>query len=460
VDVTPSPPSPLWDSLPILTPAHLGRLEVGARWQLPRHLAMLNRLLLALAARTIPRLLVTLPPRHGKSTLLSQFFPAWYLGLHPERRVILTSYEADYAAGWGRKSRDVLERWGGQFGVEVRRDSKAADRWELARHGGGMVTAGVGGPITGRGADVLIIDDPVKNAEQALSPTYRRRAVDWYASTAYTRLEPGGCVVLVMTRWHTEDLAGHVTEASPDGLPWHVVNLPAVAEAGDALGRQPGEALWPERYPLAALADIRAAIGTYWFQSLYQQTPINREGGLFNPAWFKVVDAAPAKLEKVVRYWDLAATEAADASDPDWTVGVLMGRSEGVYYVLDMQRMRGSPKKVEELLAWTAELDGTNVPVWIEQEGGASGKSLVSHYARLLAGYAVRPDKPEGDKVARANPLAAQAEAGNVRLVRGSWNRAWTDEMGGFPFASHDDIVDATGGAFRQLTAKRKFGIY
>ena len=191
------------------SPAHFATLASLGRWRIADHLGLLNRKLLDVAEGRINRLLITMPPRHGKSEFASKYFPAWFLGRYPEKRVILASYEADFASQWGRKVRDLLEHHGSRlFGVMVRHDSKAADRWELADHGGGMQTAGVGGAITGKGADLLIIDDPVKNAEQANSDVYREKTWEWYTSTAYTRLEPGGAVILIQTRWHEDDQIG------------------------------------------------------------------------------------------------------------------------------------------------------------------------------------------------------------------------------------------------------------
>jgi hypothetical protein len=228
--------------------------------------------------------------------LASQYFPAWFLGRYPDKRVILASYEADFAASWGRKVRDVLEGKGGElFGVGVSRGSSAANRWDIAGHLGGMVTAGVGGPITGRGADLLVIDDPVKNAEEAASEVYRNKAWDWYTSTAYTRLEPSAGVVLIQTRWHGDDLAGRVLEHAKDtGESWEVVRFPAFAEDGDPLGRAPDEPLWPGRFDHSALEQIRQTLGSYYFAALYQQRPAPSVGAMFKREWFQIVSAAPA----------------------------------------------------------------------------------------------------------------------------------------------------------------------
>jgi hypothetical protein len=233
--------------------------------------------------------MVNMPPRHGKSEMCSHWFPAWFLGTHPERRVILTSYEADYASSWGRKVRDALEEHGALFGVQVSRGSSAANRWDLAGHLGGMVTAGVGGPITGRGAHLLIIDDPVKNAQEANSPTTQARNWEWYQSTAYTRLEPGGVIVCIQTRWHEADLAGMILQhATGSGERWEVLDLPAIAERDERYGeweRAAGQALWPERYDVDALNNIHRAIGDYYWLAEYQQQPQPPIGGYFWREW-------------------------------------------------------------------------------------------------------------------------------------------------------------------------------
>ena len=196
---------------PWLSPASFA-LAVDPGFQVPPHIELLDRAIVE-TVESGGRLLVAMPPRHGKSELCSRYTPAWYLGRFPDRRVILASYEADYAASWGRKARDLLEEHGRtMFGVGVRQDSHAANRWDLADHAGGMTTAGVGGAITGRGADLLIIDDPVKSVEEAESDTYRARTWDWWRGVALTRLEPGGAVILVMTRWHEDDLAGRILQ--------------------------------------------------------------------------------------------------------------------------------------------------------------------------------------------------------------------------------------------------------
>ncbi len=421
---------------------------------------LLNRRLIDAATGRVPRLIVTMPPRHGKSMLTSHFFPAWFLGTYPDKRVLLAGYEAEFASSWGRKARDVLEEYGPSvFGVKVRKDSAAANRWDIEGHDGGMMTAGVGGPLTGKGANLLIIDDPVKNSEEASSPVIRQRTWDWFVSSAYTRLEPGGAVVLVQTRWNEDDLAGRLlAQASAGGERWELLRLPALAEKGDILGRAEGEALWPERYNVEALESIQRTMSAHWFGALYQQRPAPVEGGLFQPAWFPIVDTLPPMTGKV-RYWDVAASDGKG----DWTAGVLMGVDHAkCYHVLDVQRVQASPADVEQLIRRTAESDGKEVRIRMEQEPGSAGLTVLSHYTRnVLPGYAFAGDRVTGPKALRCEPFAAQAQLHNVKLRRAAWNAAFLAELGTFPHGAHDDQVDAAAGAFSALTEKRpKFFIH
>jgi predicted phage terminase large subunit-like protein len=437
------------------TPADFAGIVSRDRWVDAPHLDLINEALMRIARGDLLRLMVNLPPRHGKSELISRYFPAWYLGTFPDRRVILCSYEADFAAQWGRRARDVLEEFGLLFRDRVRVDqtSSAADRWDLKGHQGGMITAGVRGPITGKGADVLIIDDPVKNAEEAASPTYREAAWEWYKSTAYTRLEPGGAIILIQTRWHEEDLSGKLLEEmhQEGGEQWEIINLPALAEAGDPLGRQPGEALWPVRFPQEVLERKKIAVGSYFWAALYQGKPAPPGGNLFKREWFRIVDDYPRGL-LAERRWDLAASSGKG----DWTTGLQLGIQDGIAYVIDVRRDRLSPAGGEALVRQTAILDlqrGLGMRIRMEQEPGASGKYTIDHFRKkVLMGFDFAGHPSTGSKVERARPVRAAAEAGNVLLLRGSWNRVFLDEVAAFPNGAHDDIVDTLSGAFYDLT--------
>jgi predicted phage terminase large subunit-like protein len=440
------------------SPAAFALFASRGQWHQAKHLALLDQKLCDLAARKIRRLIVTMPPRHGKSQLCSRYFPAWYLGTHPNERVILCSYEANFAAEWGGRARDVLDEHGSLFGVNVRNDSSARDDWKIESREGGMVTAGVGGPITGRGANLLIIDDPVKNAAEAGSPTYRQRVWEWWTSTALTRVEPDGIVLLIMTRWNEDDLAGRLLRQNEDGEDddeqWEVLNLPAIAEDDDALGRSPGEALWEERWPKPKLISRMKRLGSYVWNALFQQRPAPEEGNVFKRAWFpesRRVTEAP-RSARGVRYWDLAATKQEPGTDPDWAVGCLMRTNGDRFWICDVDRFRGTPNEVEARVMQKAVEDGPDISVRVEQEPGAAAKLYIDSLARRMKRYDLKGIKSSADKVTRARPFAAACEREDVVLVRGAWNEAFIEELCKFPNGAKDDQVDAASGAHAELT--------
>jgi predicted phage terminase large subunit-like protein len=263
-----------------------------------------------------------------------------------------------------------------------------------------------------------------------------------------------------MQRVHEDDLAGHVLREGG----WRHVCLPARFEpdhpqafAGDRR-QEPGELLWPTRYGEAEIRELERRLGGYGSAGQLQQRPAPREGGLFQRAWFGFARAAPAEARRV-RYWDLAATRAQGRGDPDWTVGAKVALEEGVFYIEDVTRLRSTPKDVEDLVRRTAELDGREVAVWMEQEPGAGGKIMIDHFARrILLGYAFRGDRVASSKAARAHTLSAAAEAGNVKLIRAAWNKEFLDEIESFPNARHDDQVDAVSGAVQKLAGAARGG--
>jgi predicted phage terminase large subunit-like protein len=439
---------PLGFVLQTATPLTLAYTLTKGKWKRPPHLAHLEDVLMTMVAGKHRRVLVTMPPRHGKSETCSHWFLTWFLGHFPDQRVILASYEARFAESWGRKVRDSLNecKTQGLFPHGVNDRVSSVSEWQVEGHGGGMITAGVGGAITGRGGN-LLIDDPVKNAEEANSPVYREKAWDWYLSTASTRLEPNCWQLLILTRWHEDDMAGRNLAQFPED--WLVVNFPALAEEADVLGRQPGEALWPARFTTADLEGQKAKLGSYWFNALYQQRPTAREGGFFRREWLPIIPAPPAGVGvERVRWWDAAATEDGG----DYTVGVKMARTpDGLFVVEDVKHGQWSPATVDKIILQTAQTDGRGVKVREEQEPGSSGKAVVASRARLLTGFDYRGIPSTGDKQVRAAPFAAQCEAGNVRLVAGDWNAAYIDELCAFPRGANDDQVDGSSGAFGRL---------
>ena len=419
--------------------AWLTSVSPDMAWDVP-HLAHIRQRLEAMERGEVRRLMLFLPPRHGKSQLATVRYPVWRLLRDPRMSVIVGAYNQTLAETFSRASRRIAREV-----LALDDERNAAAQW-MTRAGGIFRAVGVGGGVTGQGASLIVIDDPVKSREEANSAAYRDRVWNWYRDDLYTRLEPGGAVILIMTRWHEDDLAGRIL-ASEDAASWEVVNLPAEAEADDALGREPGAALWPARFDVDDLARIRRVLGSASYTALYQQRPMPAEGGMFRREWFDVVQEVPATARKV-RYWDKAGTE----NDGDFTAGVLLAvDGDGVYYVCDVARGQWSALQRERVIRQTAEMDGTAVPVWVEQEPGSGGKESAAATIRALAGWTVRAERVTGDKMTRAMPLAAQCEARNVKLVRGAWNAALLDELTVFPQGKHDDQVDALSGAFAKL---------
>lgn len=435
----------------------------------PNHLIVLNDYLIQIAQRKIHRAILTFPPRHGKSETSSKWFPAWYLGMQPSHRVMLVSYAAEFAATWGRKARDILEEWGPElFNVRVRDDVRARDNWELQQKkglggitggaftnsGGGMVTAGIGGPLTGRGADLILIDDPIKNSEEAFSPTYREKTWEWFNSTLMSRKQPGAAVILIQTRWHEDDLAGRlISTMEAGGEKWTVINFPALAGDNDVLGRQPGEALWPEFYSREDLLAIQKDRGSYWFSALYQQSPVPAGKSLFKAQFMQRYDSnglggytlykadgsiqsAPASMGVTFSTIDLATSLKQTA---DFTViSTWLQTPQNDLLLLDVHRIRlEGPDQVPLMIdVWRKWQPAT---LFVEQ----AGFQLAIIQAALRAGLPVRPTFPKGDKVERALAPAAKLEAGKVFFPRQAhWLPDVEAELYQFPAGAHDDFVD------------------
>jgi predicted phage terminase large subunit-like protein len=429
---------------------------VNPLYQFYRHLGNLHGFLQRVAEGEIKRLMVFMPPRHSKSQTVSRLFSAYYLIRHPDRWVGMASYAEGLAFTLSRNARDNYQAGGGTLSQAA----WAVSQWETGK-GGGLWAAGVGGGITGKGFHLGIIDDPLKDAEEAQSTTIRDKIKDWYDSTFYTRQEPDASIILITTRWHGDDLAGYLLSKEADEPEhWHIVDFPAIAEplpqfpptcTIEADFRQPGEALCPERYPLARLEKIHRRIGEHFWASLYQQRPVPREGGLFKRQWLPIVDASPVKAQRV-RWWDTGATSGG--GDP--SAGVLIAKADGIYYIEDCTRGQWSAGELDRVILQTAVLDKQrygHVAYWSGQEPGSGGKRQAEAFVRLLAGYDVHTEPETGSKPVRATPLAAQCEAGNVKLVKGAWNGQFIDELCAFDKGLHDDDVDGASGAFGKLSS-------
>jgi len=438
-----------YDALRTVTPAHLAWTISEGRWFPYEHLLFLNRKLVDVAAGRIKRLMVSMPPRHGKSELVSRYFPAWFLGTFPDKRIMLVSYEADFAATWGRKARDLLEEHGPSlFGVRVSGNSSAANRWDIAGHEGGMVTAGVNGPITGKGADIGIIDDPVKNDQEAMSVTYQERAYEWYKSTFRTRIQRDGAIILIMTRWHENDLAGKLLAAQEEeGEKWEVVGLPATAEDNDPLGREFGQPLCPDLFSKDALESIKKAVGSYWWASLYQQRPSPAEGGIFKRNWWQHYRRLPDKFDEIIQSWDMTFKDTKTA---DYVVGQVWGRKGANKYLLDQVRDRMDfPATIQAVRTLSAKWPQAKAKL-IEDK--ANGPAVIATLKKEISGLI--PVEPQGSKESRAWAVSPEVEAGNVYLPDPSiapWVHDFVEECAAFPNGANDDQVDAMSQALMRL---------
>jgi len=282
----------------------------------------------------VDRQVICLPPRHGKTYLGTETFSAFYLGRHPERSIIITSYEQELVNDFGRRIRNLVcdPLYSAIFPrCQITRDSSSVHRFNTTA-GGSFYAIGRGGPLTGRGANLLIIDDPLKNAAEARSEVIRRGLFDWYSEVIRTRLESGGAIVLISTRWHDDDLVGRVQRQSQSD-PWNVLSLPAIAERDESF-RRAGEALWPERYPLSELERIRNDIGPKAFMSLYQGRPAAAEGVIFRRQWWRYYRDQPT-WTRIVQSWD---TGFKSGTENDFSVCTTWAVTPAGYFLLWLWR--------------------------------------------------------------------------------------------------------------------------
>jgi predicted phage terminase large subunit-like protein len=401
------------------------------------------------------RLAVFMPPGSAKSTYCSSLFPAWVMAQAAHTNVIAASHTASLAENFSRKTQALIAENQKALGIGLAREN--AELWSTT-NGCSYRAAGVGGTITGFRSDLWVIDDPVANRQQAESEVEREKTWNWFNADLLTRSKPGARGLLVQTRWHADDLGGRIMELQKDK--WRVINLPATALEDDPLGRAPGALLWDNdpTYPYGAELRVRKAEyeangAMRDWQALFEQDPRPGDGGVIQAQFLKTIEA-PRPYAKIVRAWDFAATAQTGTRNPDWTVGVKMAvDADKKYTVLDVVRVRGGPDEVESLLMATAAADGKSVQISMPQDPGQAGKSQVLYFTRKLAGYAVTSSPETGDKATRAMPFASQVNVGNVSIMRGPWNAAFVEELGGFPSLRHDDQVDASSRAFNTLVS-------
>lgn len=422
------------------------------------------------------RLIVTMPPRHSKSINVSEHLPAWYLGNHPDERVILAAHTASLAYTFSRRVRNKFAdpRWPFPH-VRVADDKGAVGAWDIAGRLGGLLAVGVGGSPTGQGGNGIIIDDPIRSQQDAMSQTVRDALWEWYQGTLYTRLEPDGWIIVTNTRWHDDDLTGRLlAEQERGGEQWRHIHMPAISDAG--------EPLWPERWPLPALERIRRAVGSRVFEAQYQGRPTADEGGMFKRHWWRFWQPSGANLPSVpVRmpdgstkrieprdkpaYWDNAAQSwdmtFKKTESGSYVVGLVGERTDANAYITDCFRDRveftGAVEAVRSMTARHPEIDAKLI------EDKANGPAIIDTLSGSVPGIiAVDTD---GSKEARAQSSTARVEAGNWYLPHpeiAPWVEDFIGELAAFPTGKHDDQVDAftqldryfySGGDYSELDA-------
>jgi len=407
----------------------------------------------------IRRLIIAVPPRHLKSLAASVALPAWWLGHDPAAQILCASYGDALAAKLSRDCRALMasKLYRDVFATRLARAKSAMDEFETTAHGFRLATS-VGGVVTGRGADVVIIDDPLK-PEEALSRAARERANAWFDNTLYSRLnnKETGAIVLIMQRLHEDDLVGHVLKQEP----WEVVSFPAIAPADETfvyntlagesrVTRRAGEALHPAREPLAALERVKRALGEYNFAGQYQQSPSPLGGGMIRREWFRTYepDAIGAGFSRIVQSWD-TANKASELSD--YSVCTTWGVRERSYYLLHVLRARLNYPELKRAVAAQQKAFGAGT-VLIEDK--ASGTALLQEL-RAAGVSGARAVAPEGDKVMRLHAQSGAIENGFVFLPREApWLEEYLNEMILFPRAAHDDQVDSTSQALAHLTCR------
>ena len=436
------------------------------------HIATLSRALEAAATTPGARLIVTMPPRHSKSLNVSEHLPAWYLGRRPDARIIAAAHTAQLAYTFSRRVRNKLAdpRWPFPT-VRTAGDKAAVQAWDIDGHRGGYVAVGVGGSPTGHGADLVLIDDPIRSAADADSATIRESLWEWYTGTLRTRLEPGGSMILTATRWHSDDLTGRLLAAQDaGGEAWTHLHMPAISDDGDAL--------WPDRWPVDALERIRAAIGTRAFEAQYQGRPSPAEGGAFKRHWWRYwhlpgaplppvtvrgpggtpVQIAPVPLpptpDEALQSWDMTFRQTTGGS---FVVGQVWWRVGANRYAIDQFRARVG--FADTCLA-VRTLAATHPEATIKLvENKANGDAVLDALRAEIPGLVAV--NPEGGKESRAAAASGVAEAGNVYLPHPAlapWTESFVEEAAAFPAGATDDQVDAYSQAMARFAVSQGYG--
>lgn len=489
------------------TPVGWMYIKSGKTIRVPDFLLEISHHLMMVHMGKIKRLMIWAPPGSFKSQTISVGFPAFTLERKPDTYILSVTNIASLALEFGRGARDLVSQHGRYV---IRTDSSAAGRWQLEGHKGGMFCVGVGSKITGRRGGMLIIDDPIGDWREVDSPTMRENLFTWYRAVALDRLEPGAPIIIAMQRWHKWDLCGMILEhAKSTGEQWTVLRLPAVAEEDDPLGRAPGDVLDPQRYTKQDYDIMKANLGYWWFAK-FQQRPMDEQEQSINPEWFPLRESdKQVDIIQAVRYFDMATKKQGRENRGDFAAGVLTVKDiESRYGIMDIRRFRKTAAGVEKEMAdtivqdyeffkvwklsritdedkaneeklgrdWYKEFEKryplwftTNYVFWFESDTGGTGEIAASYITRQMRertglNIVIKYEHPSGSKAVRAQPMLAQAMAGNywisgVQSQEGFFAPVGCWDIVGFKGriamfgqdGAYDDEADGASGGFSKL---------
>lgn len=416
------------------------------KWVKGKHLELICEEIEKVLNNETNRLILSIPPQHGKSMLITETLPSYYLGKFPEKRVIVASYGEDLAMKFGRRNKQKIQEFGKElFNIELSKSSSSDKEFEIETHKGSMISRGIMSGITGQPADLIIVDDPIKNRLEANSETFRARLKEEWLNSLNTRLSANGKVIIIQTRWHEDDLAGWLIDTEPNK--WKVINIPCEAEENDILGRQVGDALFPEigkdnEWLQEFKKSYMTAEGSMAWNALFQGRPTSQEGNMIKRSWFNYIEQQPITNYKLI---SVDAT-FKDGDNSDYVSIQVWGKHGVKYYFID--RIKAKMDFVDTLVA-IRNMQNKHKANLILIEDKANGSAIISmlkkEFNNILA------VNPEGGKVARVNAVAPIMEAGNVYLLKAGWNNDFVEECASFPNGKHDDDVDAMSQALTRL---------
>lgn len=405
-------------------------------------------------------LVLNIPPQHGKSQTITETLPSWHLGKYPNKRMFLLAYGDDLSRKFGRRNRDKINEYGKElFDIELKKQTETDI--ELSKNKGSILCRGIMGGLSGNPADLIIIDDPIKNRTEAESETYRKRLIDEYLSSITTRLSADGKIILIQTRWHEEDLAGYIIKNEAEEV--HVINIPLEAEENDILGRKVGDSLFPEigkdkEWLQKTKKRYISKHGLRLWNSLFQGKPTALEGNILKRAWWKYYTVLPKEFDKQLQSWDCTFKETKDS---DFVVGQAWGKKGPNVYLLGEWRDKADfVRTLKAIREFTEKYPYTREKL-IEDK--ANGPAVISTLKREISG--IVPIEPKGSKEARAHAITGELEAGNIYLPDPSipeneWVLDFIEELSVFPNGSNDDRVDATTQAINRLFGEESVSFY